>query len=85
MGNVTKFRKHSTLHCKILVDYISHILIMSEHVSYEENRFENQDKSYIQKSAKRKMINKGLETCKWIIRKENVGIWTGPNWLSIGG
>jgi hypothetical protein len=37
---------------------------MSEHVSYEENRFENQDKSYIQKSAKRKMINKGLETCK---------------------
>jgi hypothetical protein len=31
------------------------------------------------------MINKGLETCKWIIRKETVGIWTGPNWLSIGG
>jgi hypothetical protein len=43
MGNVTKFQKHSTLHFKILVDYIWHILIMSEDISYEENRFENQE------------------------------------------
>lgn len=71
MGDVTKFQKHSTRHCK--VDYVSRTLIMSEHISYEGNRFENQEKSYIWKSAKRKMINNGSETSKWIIRMENVG------------
>jgi hypothetical protein len=64
MGNVTKFQKRSLLHFRIPIDCTSDILIMTERISYEENRFGNQDKSYIQMSVKRKMINKGSETCE---------------------